>query len=124
MPVDALREAALAVLLSTALQNDARPSDVGLSLPAGIQPMLPADLSTTRTIFGFGGTSWNTSQTPLSWAWFDGECERMHGRLTWPDSYDAGEAYADELLAVAEASFVEGPAPSLPPTAIRGRIAD
>ncbi len=77
--------------------------------------MLPADASTIRT--GVGSGRWNSSQTTLSWTWFDGECERVRGRLTWPDSDKAGEAYADELLRVAEAGFVERTAPA--PAAIR-----
>ena len=42
LPIDALREAAVAILLSSHMQDDAIPFGVSLAMPAGLDPELPA----------------------------------------------------------------------------------
>lgn len=115
LPVDNLREAAWMALLLSKVERDKRVEAYRVAIPAGIKPQLPSDEGTlTGTQMG---SMWFTSaQTQLSWTWLDGGRVQARGTLTWPDSYEAGAAYAVELLRIAEAGMRPGCPPGpLPP---------
>jgi hypothetical protein len=116
LPADALREAALSILLASAVRDD-QSSEAGRILP----PALPLRLPGPMTLSWAGRGSWASSaQTILHWRWFDGGCERAHGRLIWPNSSDAGMTVAAELLAQAETGpMQQAPTAPLPAWILR-----
>ena len=58
----------------------------------------------------------STSQSMLTWQWTPRIGPALAGTLTWPDSFDAAEAHAASLLAIAEEALVEGCAMRPPPS--------
>lgn len=121
LPVDNLREAALMVVLAKEVRSVQVHAE-SYPLPAGLVPRRPEDAGIGG---GGSGSFWMSSaQTTLSWALHEGDVIRAEGRLTWPDSADAGEQNAVDLLRVAEAGLQDGCPPALLPEllpAVSGR---
>jgi len=117
--VDNLREAAWMMFLLDELEDAGHPTVDTFPLPPGLEPEV-RDGVTQWGVDGFS-VSGSSAQTTLHWTWIDGGQVAAEGKLTWPDSYRAGEDHAVELLRIAEAGFVHGcpPAP-LPNPILRG----
>lgn len=111
--VDALREAAFAMVLTDLVDHRVVPSGFGWYLPEGIP------LARREGFSGgaFGGSYRSSSgQTTLAFSWRARGALVTRSTLTWPEDYnDAARAHAVELLAIAESTFVSGCAPSVPP---------
>jgi hypothetical protein len=119
LPVDRLREAVWMALLSTKVQHHVHIDLYRAIIPAGIAPRFPDG---DRSGFGGIGLGWvSSAQTRLGWAWLDGGRVLAKGELTWPNSSDAGDDYAVELLRVAEGGLTPGcPSAALPPARLLG----
>jgi hypothetical protein len=86
----------------------------GQAVPGGI----PIESDGVRLGAGFMSANCrgSSAQTQLSWRVTAAAQELGRGTITWPrDLNDDAEAYAAELLEVAEASFVPGCPPGAPP---------
>jgi hypothetical protein len=118
--IDNLKEA-LWMMLFREEAAEVQLTSESVPLPTGLTPEITVQES-NGDVTGFGA-SWNSGQTLLVWRWIPVGQTRVDGGLTWPGSYNAAEDHAASLLAVAEASFVEGcPRRSLPASvSIRAR---
>lgn len=113
VPADAIREAAWMTLLAGEVEERVQPYARHVSLPPGLEPRWPAGLGVMSSI---GLDFWMTSaQTRLRWAWFRLGRLQHAGEVTWPDSSDAGESHAADLLRIAEDGFRDGCPPATPP---------
>ncbi len=115
VPIAPLRELAAFLVLSPHATTRQIDRYLPITLPAGIQqPVVDGG-------GGFGGGSgWGSSaQTTLAWAWTRGQDVLAEGTLTWPDSDDAREAYADHMVQLVEAGWVAGCAPVAIPRGLR-----
>jgi len=93
---------------------------VGYAVPKSIA--LESDGHALEGI-GLGGIAWNSGQTSLEWRVTAATRELGRGTLTWPrDLNDDVEAYATELLEVAEASFTPGCPTATPPAALAQQL--
>jgi hypothetical protein len=111
---DAIGRAALVLALKSQLQDDVRREAVVVQVPAAIAIPAPG---TGFGSFGFGGGWGSSSQTRLSYALVQDGKTLASGQLTWPDSSDAGDQVADDLIVSAEATLRTGcPAVALPRT--------
>jgi hypothetical protein len=108
LPLEALREAALMILLSAEAQHDVVGVDgaVGYPVPDGVELRLPeagAFELGTRTI------STSSAQTVIAWSYTSAGRAVAGGELTWPeDDNDAAKDHAVRLIQIAEAGFDEG----------------
>jgi hypothetical protein len=96
---------------------------IGQALPEGV----PLEDDGGGVMSGLGGMmsmSMSSAQTQLRWRVTEGSRELGSGTITWPrDLNDEAEAYATELLDVAEHSFTPGCPPAAPPAALAGQLA-
>ena len=91
-------------------------SGFGQALPKSI----PAESDGGKSMLGLSSRSFSatSAQTSLHWRVATKARELGRGRITWPrDLNDDADAYAAELLEVAEASFKPGCPPGPPPAA-------
>jgi len=118
---DEIREAAWMLLQLGEL--DALPVlayGLGQALPKGIA--LESDGRSSSGI-GFGSGRGSSAQTSLRWQVTTATRELGGGTITWPrDLNDDAEAYATELLDVAEHSFTPGCPPAVPPAALAAQL--
>jgi hypothetical protein len=118
--LDEIREAAWMLLQLGELDEDVVTEGFGEALPKGIAVV--DDGVGTHGSFG-GGHIVTSAQTSLHWRVTGVPRQLGSGRVTWPrDLNDDAEAYATELLEVAEASFSPGCPPATPPGALVGEI--
>jgi hypothetical protein len=92
----------------------------GQAVPSGI----PIESDGVRLGAGFmsASISMSSAQTQLTWR-VTAARALGGGTITWPrDLNDDTEAYATELLEVAEASFVPGCPPAAPPAALTAQL--
>ena len=118
--IDLLREAAWMALLSSEMQDEVVEYAQWFDIPAGVTPAWPDPGEGGLMSGGLGmGGWWTSAQTRLGVTWKRKGAPPVERELTWPDSSDAGEHHAVSLLAIAEASFVEG----CPPAALPATVA-
>jgi hypothetical protein len=119
--LDEIREAAWMLLQLGELDKNVRTHGFGQAPPPNI-PLERVDGEETLGR-GMGSIRWNTGQTQLTWRVVAAARELGGGTITWPrDLNDDTEAYAAELLEVAEASFVPGCPPAAPPAALTAQL--
>jgi hypothetical protein len=112
IPVAILREAAWMIILSPEAQSDVVAAET-YDLPPGVKPQRG---SIGIGSMGFGGGTFSSNQTQLSWSYMVDGSAVASGTLTWPIDYDDdARQYSVELLTIAEASLVTGCATARPP---------
>jgi hypothetical protein len=116
LPVENLREAAWMIFTSGSLERR-RAETQRLEVPEGIERRFREGL---LGVHGYGGGTGyaHSGQTRIAWAWVDGASTLMQGDLTWPDSGEAPEDHADNLLRIAEAALEPGCAPAALPAGL------
>ena len=118
--LDEIREAAWMLLQLGELDPSVLLRAVGYALPKSIA--LESDNHALEGI-GLGGIAWTSGQTSLEWRVTAATRELGRGTITWPrDLNDDVEAYATELLEVAEASFTPGCPTATPPAALAQQL--
>lgn len=115
LPIDNLREAVWMALLRDKVESHKRVQAYSVAIPVDIKVQLPLHGTYERVLSSSFGGWFSTAQTQLSWMWVDGGRVLGRGTLTWPDSSDAAEDYAVELLRIAEAGMTPGCSPTPPP---------
>ncbi len=114
--IEEIREAAWMLLQLGEVDPSVLTSASGHALPGSIA--LESDGDAMEGL-GLGGMSWSSGQTSLEWRVTAATRELGSGTITWPrDLNDDIEAYATELLEVAEASFTPGCPIAAPPAAL------
>ena len=103
VPVDALREAALATFLSPHVQPNVQMAGFGVALPDDLELV-----SNSAGSFGLGMSfGWSSGQTTVHWSWIVAGRPVATGDLTWPEDMNApGRDHAVKLVQIAEAAFV------------------
>jgi hypothetical protein len=108
-----IREAAWMMLQFGELDERVLSDGFGQALPPGIPP--ESDGGKTMGELGSFSVSTSSGQTQLDWRVIAAGHDLGTGTITWPrDPDDDVEAYAAELLEVAEASFTPGCPPASP----------
>jgi hypothetical protein len=112
--LDEIREAAWMLLQLGELDRSVLTSGIGHSLPSGIPRVVDAGATLSERWSGSFRAS--SAQTALAWRVATAARELGKGTITWPrDLNDDAEAYAAELLEIAEASFTAGCPGTVPP---------
>ena len=116
--LDEIREAAWMLIQLGEIDESVRKTAIGHALPKSIP--LASDGNVSKG-FGLGRlVSISSAQTRLDWRVTTMAGELGSGTITWGrDPDEDEEAYATELLEVAEASFTPGCPPAAPPVALR-----
>jgi hypothetical protein len=109
VPIDAIREAALMIMLTDFAQEHSVTRTVGWAMPKDMKVHVPPDLGRTITL---GANGWSSGRTVLEASWVRAGKGQARATVEWPDSDDAKHAHATELLDVAEQGFVEGCPPA------------
>jgi len=120
--LDEIREAAWMLLQLGELDTSpVLAYGLGRALPKGIA--LESDGRSLSGGMGGGSGSGSSAQTFLHWRITTATRELGSGEITWPrDLNDDAEAYATELLDVAEHSFTSGCPSAVPPAALAAQL--
>src|SRR5262249_42710666 len=119
--LDEIREAAWMLLQLGELDKNVLTSGFGQAPPRDLP--LESDDRHEMPGLGMGSIHMSSGQTQLTWRVVAAARELGSGTITWPrDLNDDTAAYAAELLEVAEASFVPGCPPAVPPTALTAQL--
>jgi hypothetical protein len=122
--LDEIREAAWMLLQLGELDKDVRTHGFGQAPPEDL-PLEREDNEERTFGIGMGSISMSSGQTQLTWRVTAAGRELGGGTITWPrDLNDDAEAYATELLDVAEHSFMPGCPPAAPPAALVAQLAN
>jgi hypothetical protein len=105
VPLDAIREAALMILLTDFAQEHTPTLSAGWSMPKDMKVQVPPDMGRTYHLGGYG---WSSARTVLEASWIRAGKGQARATVHWPDSDDAPYAHATELLQIAEQGLVEG----------------
>ena len=118
--LDEIREAAWMLLQLGEVDASVLTHAFGNALPKSI----PLESDGIETLgLGLGSMEINSGQTSLQWRVTTSTRELGSGTITWPrDLNDDVEAYATELLEVAEASFTPGCPAAVPPPALAEQL--
>lgn len=119
--IDQVRELAFVLATGSAVRPERREiqvvpirDELPITFTAGRGAAAPFDVPEAKW--------WMSSQTSIAYELVDDGVILASGSLTWPDSWQAVESYADRLVEVLEAGLVRGCAPArLPPGMARGR---
>ena len=104
LPLDALREAALMILLGDHVQEPGIWHGLGAFVPKGMKAIREPSLSGV----GFG-SSWSSAHTTLKWRWVRSGRAVVAGELRYPTNLNhAAKDHAIGLLRIAEAAGAPG----------------
>jgi hypothetical protein len=119
--LDEIREAAWMLLQLGELDNDVLTGGFGQALPEGVTAISAEEEPVLGTLSRTASVT--SGQTSLHWRVTTTGRDLGSGTVTWPrDLNDDAEAYATELLEVAEKSFAPGCPRAAPPAALAAQL--